>query len=412
MKSQSFRVIVLLCGVILTAALTATSRLLAEPVSSDPVYIPLVQVGSRLEMVELLDGLDSPSGLRFAPDGRLFISERITGKLLIAKQDSGGDWSLNSEPFYTFDTPKNSSGQPAPQRSGGLRDIAFDPDFANNGYIYAFYMTNTPRHNRIVRIQADPINPDLALTNSETLLYQVPFDDVESTGSHNGGAMLFGPDGKLYFTTGDGFSDADPIQSLSTYTGKVFRLNKDGTIPTDNPFYSQASGLYRAIFALGVRNPYSLSLHPQTQTIYINDVEGPNKASVYILQAGANYRAVGDNDTGIAPIGQPAFPWTNAGSAGGDVLSGGSWYPASGPLPSYLHGAYLTPLWGANSDLNGQINYVPAGSTTAVPLFEQVGVNGNGGALKPIQMAVGPDGLVYFLLSTYQTNDGRLMVIR
>jgi len=215
----------------------------------------------------VLTNLQDTDGFAFSPDGRMFISERITGKLRIAKYNSVNDtWSLNATPFYTFDIPKNNSGQPEARRSGGLRDIAFDPNFSSNGYVYAFYMTDDSLHNRVVRIQASAGNADVA-DASETLLIDLPFNNSASSGSHNGGALEFGGDGKLYITTGDGWEGefaGDAVQSLTTFTGKVLRINADGSIPTDNPFYLETTGSYRAIYALGLRNPYSMSKHPDT----------------------------------------------------------------------------------------------------------------------------------------------------
>lgn len=352
--------------------------------------------------------LDEPASLSFAPDGRMFIAERITGRLLVAKLN-GGVWQLNAEPFYTFDVPKDAQGNPQGHRSSGLRDIAFDPDFASNGYIYAYYMKDQPRHNRLVRLQASPGNPDLAQPGSETLLISVPLSSGESSGSHNGGAVEFGPDGRLYFTTGDGWSGGDPVQSLTTFTGKVFRLNKDGSIPTDNPFYGQTTGAYRAIYALGLRNPYTVSRHPQTGVIYINDASGPDKADVFILQAGANY-----GHQGYGGIGTQTSRWVNAAAAGNFLVTGGAWYPQSGPFPPEYHGAYFMALWGGNPDAYGQINVAASNTNPTVSKFADLlgFVSPEGFNLKPVMTQVGPDGNLYYLMTTYETKHGQVMRVR
>lgn len=355
----------------------------------------------------IFTGLDEPAAMAFSPDGRLFIAERITGRLLVAKLN-GGTWELNADPFYVFDIPKDGDGNPESQRSAGLRDFAFDPNFASNGYIYAFYMTDQPRHNRVVRIQAGS-NPDVAQPGSETLLIEVPFNDTESSGSHNGGAMLFGTDGKLYFSTGDGWSGGDDVQSLTTFTGKIFRINKDGSVPTDNPFYNQTTGDYRAIYALGLRNPYTMSRHPVTGTIYINEANGPNKADILILEAGANYK-----HQGYTGIGTATDAWANGADAGGKLITGGDWYPQSGAFPGEYHGAYFVALWGGNPDPYGQINVVTSNTDTTVRVFaEQVGVvSPEGLNLKPVMTQIGPDGHLYYMLTTYETKHGRVMRAR
>ena len=353
----------------------------------------------------VLTGLKSPDGLAFSPDGRMFICERLTGRLMVAKRNARtGSWELNSRPFYTFDVPRGA------YRSAGLRTIVFDPDFERNGYIYAFYMRNSPRHNRVVRIQADPGNPNVARSGSEKLLLEMPFHDgnspVKEGGSHNGGALEFGRDGKLYIGAGDGWQPGKPVQSLSTFTGKLLRINRDGTIPSDNPFYNRAKGAYRAIYALGLRNPYSMSRHPQTGRLYINETRGNGKDHIYLVQKGANY-----GQDGYGGLGTQRGPWAKAASAGGVLLTGGDWYPQSGPFPNQYHGNYFVALWGRNSDNTGRISRITSNQNTSVRSFAQNVGNRDpqGYALKPVLTKVGPDGNLYYLLTTYESNYGAVV---
>ena len=363
------------------------------------------------ENITILLNLNDPDGFAFSPDGRIFISERINGQLLVAKQ-AGDGWVINRTPFYTFDIPKDEGGQPEARRSAGLRDIAFDPDFENNGYIYAYYMKDDLLHNRVVRIKADPTNPDVAdSTFGEETLIELPFNNSFSSGSHNGGALEFGNDGKLYITTGDGWTgefEGDPVQSLSTYTGKVLRINSDGSIPADNPFYSQTTGSFRAIYALGLRNPYSMSKHPQTGTLYINEARGTKKADIYIVEAAANYGHEGSG------IGNDRTPWANGSGGGGELITGGAWYPQSGPFPADYHGNYFVAMWGGNGDPVGQINIIQSDSDTTARAFEtnvgQVGANGI--EVKPVITRIGPDGNLYYMLTTYTTESGTIQMVR
>lgn len=360
-----------------------------------------------------ITGLQDPDGFAFSPDGRLFISERITGKLRVAKYNAQTDsWVLNPTPFYTFDIPKNGSGQPEARRSAGLRDIAFDPDFANNGFVYAFYMKHGSLHNRVVRIRASSTNPDIAdATFAEQLLIDLPFNNTSSSGSHNGGALEFGADGYLYITTGDGWEGefaGQPVQQLDTYTGKVLRIASDGTIPL-NPFDAQTTGSYKAIYALGLRNPYSMSRHPVTGQLYINEARGTNKASIYIVEAGANYQHEGSG------IGNNRNPWANASGAGGELITGGAWMPAgAGSFPAVYNGAYFAALWGSNSSSTGRINTIASNSDTTVTTFATgLGVAGsNGIPVKPVITRVGPEGDIYYMLTTYTTSSGQIRRIR
>ena len=371
---------------------------------------------------EAVAGLEDPDGLAFSPDGRMFISERISGNLRVANYNAVTDqWTLSPTPFHTFDTPKNASGQPEARRSGGLRDIAFDPGFLSNGLVYAFYMKHDASnvHNRVVRIRESATTPGISDssygTNGEQLLINLPFNSTSSSGSHNGGAVEFGGDGFLYITTGDGWEgefQGDPVQSLSSFTGKVLRISADGGIPDSNPFYFQASGDYRSIFALGLRNPYSMSLNPDTGDLYINEARGTNKAEIYLLEAGANYQHEG---TG-SDSGTNRTPWANASGAGGELITGGAWMPAAGvgSFPSTYNGVYFTALWGGNSTTTGQISYIAATDDTTVTAFEtDVGtIGGNGIPVKPVTTRIGPEGDLYYLLTTYTTSSGAVRRVR
>jgi len=353
---------------------------------------------------EILAGLDSPATLAFAPDGRLFLGERINGRLLVAKR-TGDTWAINPTPFFSFDIPSDENGDPERHNSSGLRDIAFDPDFASNGWIYAFFMKNNPRHNRVVRIQTSAGNPDIGNPASETLLLDLPFNATGSSGSHNGGALEFGADGMLYITTGDGWSGGDPVQSLTTFTGKVFRIAADGAIPADNPFFAQTTGDYRAIFSLGLRNPFSMSFDPSSANLFINDAVGPAKADVYLAQAGANY---GHQGTGGG--GTPQGTWANVGSAG-TLVTGGAWYPSASSFPSEYDRSYFVALWGSNgTDDDGAIGRVLSfGKTTTVGFATEV----HSGDRKPVLTRVDPvEGDLFYLLTTYETGAGSVNRVR
>ncbi|MBX2848803.1 MAG: PQQ-dependent sugar dehydrogenase [Acidiferrobacterales bacterium] len=151
------------------------------------------QLPSNFSDTPVLENLQDTDGFAFGPDGRLFISKPLTGKLRVANYNANTDcWELNATPFYTFDIPKDGGGNPEAVGSAGLRDMAFDPDFVNNGYAYAYYMNDTTRHNRVVRITQSSANSDIAdSTFGEQLLMDLSFNDNESSGSHNGGNKIW-----------------------------------------------------------------------------------------------------------------------------------------------------------------------------------------------------------------------------
>jgi glucose/arabinose dehydrogenase len=228
-------------------------------------------------------GLSEPTAMAFAPDGRLFVAEQ-GGTLRVVNNGQ-----LLPTPFLNISSKVDSSGE------RGLLGIAFDPEFANNKYVYVYYTqkaTSTiPPFNRVARFTADANNGDVAAPNSEQSIFELPY--LAAT-NHNGGAIHFGADGKLYVAVGENARPAE-AQSLNSLLGKMLRINKEveDPIPADNPFYTQTTGNNRAIWALGLRNPYSFDVQPDTGTdprrIFINDVGQSAWEEIDEGIAGANY---------------------------------------------------------------------------------------------------------------------------
>ena len=147
----------------------------------------------------------------------------------------------------------------------GLIGVALDPDFARNGFVYVVYVAAAPYpHHRVSRFTADG---DRAAPGSEVVLFEG--DDQTTLGGkvpagHQGGAIHFGPDGKLYVGLGEQTAGPPP-QRLDSLLGKLLRLNPDGTIPDRQPVLRpQPRGKYRAIWALGCRNPFTFAVQPET----------------------------------------------------------------------------------------------------------------------------------------------------
>jgi glucose/arabinose dehydrogenase len=192
--------------------------------------------------------------MEIAPDGRIFVCEQ-GGRLRVIKNGV-----LLPTPFLTVSVDSNGER--------GLLGIAFDPGFGQlNSFIYVYYtVPSTPRHNRVSRFTA---NGDVAAAGSETVILEL--DNLTNATNHNGGAIHFGPDGKLYVAVGEN-ATADNSQTLSNRLGKVLRINSDGSIPNDNPFFNTASGANRSIWALGLRNPFTFAFQPGTGRLFINAV--------------------------------------------------------------------------------------------------------------------------------------------
>jgi glucose/arabinose dehydrogenase len=105
---------------------------------------------------------------------------------------------------------------------------------------------------------------------------------------HNAGAMAFGPDSTLYISVGDG-SSAASAQSTTSLLGKILRINDDGTIPKDNPFYSTFTDEHRAVYALGVRNSFSMAIQPGSGRIFATEVGASGWEEINEITAGMNY---------------------------------------------------------------------------------------------------------------------------
>lgn len=211
----------------------------------------------------------NPTDMCLAPDGRIFITQK-DGRVLIYHSDEG----LHADPFYTIKVDNYNER--------GLSGIALHPDFANQPWVYLYYTVPGENHNRVVRVQAGEHS---AIPGTESTLLDL--DPLNAT-IHNGGAMVFGPDGKLYITAGDG-GNAQGAQSLQSTAGKVLRLNDDGSIPSDNPFYNQTNDKYRAIYALGFRNPFSMSMDAGSGRIFLSDVGNASWEEVNEVKSGKNY---------------------------------------------------------------------------------------------------------------------------
>ena len=222
---------------------------------------------------EFVRGLAAPTAMAFAPDGRLFVSQQA-GRLRVVTPGGG----LKERAFASVSTDTRGAR--------GLMGVAFHPDFESNGYVYVYYTAKRPFiHNRISRFTADPQNPDVALGGEKVIL---ELDRLSDQINHNGGAMHFGPDGKLYVSVGDNNRRAN-APSLGTLKGKMLRINPDGTIPEDNPFYAVTEGRNKAIWARGFRNPYTFDVESGTGKMYINDVGEQRWEEINLGKSGANY---------------------------------------------------------------------------------------------------------------------------
>jgi glucose/arabinose dehydrogenase len=213
---------------------------------------------------QIVAGLDHPTGLISAHDGtgRLFILEQ-TGAIRILK-----DGSVLPTHFLDLSGMVNTSGN-----ERGLLGLAFDPAYASNGRFFVNY-TDAEGNSVTARYSVSTADPDLADPASGVPILRIAHPQYSN---HNGGNLVFGPDGYLYFGMGDGGSGGDPNgngQNLDVLLGKLLRLDVSGesyAIPPDNPFVGRA-GARPEIWAYGLRNPWRYSFDRKTGDLYIGDV--------------------------------------------------------------------------------------------------------------------------------------------
>ena len=315
-----------------------------------------------------ISGLSGPTAMEFAPDGRLFVCLQ-GGQLRVIKNGA-----LLTTPFVTISV--DSTGE------RGLLGVAFDPNFASNNFVYVYYTVSTsPRHNRVSRFTAQG---DVAAAGSEVVLFEL--DNLSSATNHNGGAIHFGPDGKLYVGVGENANGANS-QTLANLLGKILRINSDGSIPSDNPFNATATGNNRAIWSLGLRNPFTFAFHPATGRLFINDVGQSTWEEINDGIAGSNYGwPTTEGATSNPSFRSPLFSYGHGSTATtGCAIAGGTFYnPATVNFPASYVGQYFF------ADLcTGWIRVFDPASGTATGFA--TGIN------QPVDLKVSADGSLYYL---------------
>lgn len=316
-----------------------------------------------------ITGIASPTAMEIAPDGRIFVCEQ-DGRLRVIKNGA-----LLPAPFLTLSV--DSSGE------RGLLGIAFDPSFGVlNNFVYVYYtVPATPRHNRVSRFTA---NGDVAAAGSETVLLEL--DNLTTATNHNGGAIHFGPDGKLYVAVGENATPSNS-QTLSNRLGKMLRINSDGSIPNDNPFFNTATGANRSIWALGLRNPFTFTFQPGSGRMFINDVGANAWEEINDGIAGSNYGwPTTEGPTSNPAFRSPLFAYQHGGtSTTGCAIAGGAFYnPLNVRFPSGFAGKYFF------ADLcSGWIRTFDPATGTAADFAS--------GIVQPVDLKVGADGSLYYL---------------
>lgn len=342
-----------------------------------PISPGLLPAGFQRQVVT--ESLSEPTALEFLPDGRLLIAQRGGAiRVLVAGV-------LLPTPLIQLNCDTSNGER-------GLLGLAADPQFASNGYVYAFYTTTEPR-DRVSRFQ---VVGNQASPSSEQVVWDAP---TTASDFHHGGAIEFATDGKLLIAVGDQL-DSENAQDLGVPFGKLLRIEADGSVPTDNPFIA-TPGADPRVYALGFRNPFRFAVDTDG-TIYLGDVGGNTTAAQEELNRilpGANFGWPHQEGTNcylsdcsfLAP---PMWSYRHddpeyyllqpQGS-----ITAGPVYRAT-KFPSTYHGNVLVADY-ANRSIRRLLRG-SAGEVLADPVFLWTGL-----ARTPVDLEVGPDGALYYL---------------
>jgi glucose/arabinose dehydrogenase len=330
---------------------------------------PRTVVSWQLETV--VGDLWVPWSLVFTDTGRMLVSER-SGSI---REVIGGE--LQAEPLYEFTDI-------ASQDEAGLMGMVLDPDYVQNDYLYACYSTTGSSGglaDRVVRL----LDSDAGL-----LLDAVIMEDIPAARYHAGCRLGFGPDGKLYITTGDALQPQS-AQSLDSLAGKILRINPDGTIPEDNPFPGSP------VYSYGHRNPQGLAWQPESGLLYATEHgpsgnDGPGGGDeINLVQVGANYGwPLVSHDGTLEGTQSPLRQFTPA------VAPASAMFYASDVLPMFTGNLFFGALRG-----EGLVRVVISPSDPAVIETVEWVVSDVGRVRDVVE---GPDGYIYF---TTSNRDGR-----
>ena len=329
---------------------------------------------------QIATGLTSPTSMAVMPDGRVLVVQQ-NGVVRMIKNDV-----MLTTPFYSAPNVDSSNER-------GCLGAVPDPAFSSNRYVYIYCTTRvgTGARNRVLRVTEAN---DVAVAGSERVIFELP-DVPTATKWHMGGAMRFGTDGKLYVAVGNHEDSPQPVatatsQNLASAFGKILRINADGTIPSDNPFFTTPSNAYKAVWALGFRNPFVLDIQPGTGLTYIGDVGQGSWEEVNRGQPGGNYGwpAVEGSSSNTSYL-NPVYAYAHSV---GCSITGTAFY---NPTTPQFGTSYVGQFFFADF-CNGSIRYFNPATPTAVTVFAS-------GIGNPTNIGIAPSGAMYYLARNQAT---------
>ncbi|QED37336.1 PQQ-dependent sugar dehydrogenase [Antarcticibacterium arcticum] len=325
-----------------------------------------------IKVVKLAEGLDHPWALAFLPDNRVMVTER-SGALKII------------DTMNKISKPLEGSPEVFAKGQGGLMDIALDPDFSNNHYIYLSYAEAGQDSTSTTALGRGTFRND-RLNNFEVIFRMEPGIKEDK---HFGNRIIFTPEGQILFTLADRFK-FDPAQDNSNHMGTIVRINKDGSVPTDNPFVGDPNALDE-IWSYGHRNIESAAIDPKTGKLWVAEMGPMGGDELNQPQVGKNY-------------GWPLVSW-GRNYDGSNIPNPDTrpdledavivWTPTISPSGMIFYDGNMFPEWKDHAIIGGltssgivivSIQDDKATETERVPLAARIR-----------DIAQGPDGAVYVI---------------
>jgi glucose/arabinose dehydrogenase len=333
------------------------------PTDSNQTQVFTTPDGVRFRVEVVVNGLEIPWSIVFAPDGRLFVTERPGRVRIIDTAARTSTLALTLDDVFT-------------QGEAGVLGLALDPAFASNRFVYIYYTARTSggASNRVIRVR----EAGGRLAEQVVLLDNIPANTI-----HDGGRLRFGPDGLLYITAGDAASE-DLAQDVASLAGKILRINPDGTTPRGNPFSSP-------VYSYGHRNPQGLDWSPATGDLWGSEHGNIGNDEINVIDSGANYGWPRIEGAATLPGMRPPITFFNPALA----PSGASFYRGQ-RFPQFVNDLFVATLRGTLL-LRFRID------AAARRIVEQQRLlDGQFGRLRDV--VTGPDGYLYFCTSN---RDGR-----
>ena len=337
-----------------------------RPSTTPPATAPVMlttQDGVRVQADAILSSLEVPWALAFAPDGRLFVAERVGRVRIVNLSTSTSETALTLDDVFR-------------QGEAGLLGLALAPDFAATRLVYLYYsaVVGNGAVNRIVRYR----EAGGRLAERAVLLDNIPAATI-----HDGGRLRFGPDGLLYATAGDA-ANSSLAQDPASLAGKFLRIERDGLAPRGNPFGSP-------VFSWGHRNPQGFDWHPVTGEIWATEHGNSGNDEINVIRAGVNYGWPTIEAAQTFPNMEPPVTFFNPAIA----PSGAAFYQGT-RFPQFAGNLFAATLRGVHL-----LRLVVDAQGRRVTRQERL-LEGTFGRLRDV--AVGPDGFIYICTNN---RDGR-----